>query len=592
VPEVRPGAPPEVPLPEVPRAPRAWKLREAPAAVDLAAALGIDPLTARLLASRKIQGEEEARLWLNGSLRDLPNPAQLSGMEQATLRLEEALASQELICVHGDYDVDGCTSVALLVRFLRSVGGNVTWYAPHRQRDGYGVALHTVERLADEGVRVLITCDTGVSAHEAITLGNTRGIDTVVCDHHTPPEALPEAHAIINPRLDGEGGPFWELAAVGVSFMLAIALRARLRDGGHFTTTPEPDLRDYLDIVALGTVADLAPLRGANRLLVTTGLKVLAARKRPGLDALLTASGVSTRDPIDASHLGFRLGPRINAAGRLAEASRAVDLMLSDDPSEAQLIAEELDGYNRKRQDLERRTYAEALAQIQSDARFSERRGLVLWSDQWHSGVVGIVASRLVHHVHRPTLVIAMKEGEGVGTGSGRAIYGVDLYSVLKRYEPLLERFGGHRAAAGLTIKEEQLPVLQEAFVSEAFEDSDPEVWRGTLSIDAELDLSDLGWPLYREVQQLAPFGIGNSQPLFAMKGIKARRIKALKKGGIRMELFDGEGATIDAVGFGLGVKPQDITGPIDVAFHLQENHWRGVTSLEIRLRDLKTQAS
>jgi len=553
----------------------------------LAVELGLDPLVARLLAGRKVTEPADAKLWLEGSLKDLPDPSTLLGMEGATARLETAISGGELICVHGDYDVDGCTSVALLVHFLRRLGANVTWYAPHRQRDGYGVADHTVLRLGEEGVAVLITCDTGVSAHSAITLGNERGIDTIVCDHHTPPEELPAAHAIINPRLDGEGGPFWELAAIGVSFMLAIALRARLRAGGFFADRAEPDLREYLDLVALGTVADLAPLRGVNRLLVTTGLKVLAARQRPGLAALLSASGVGERDPIDASHLGFRLGPRINASGRLAEAARSVDLMLTEDPQEAEDLAELLDGYNKKRQDLERRTYAEALAQIQADDRFEDRKGLVLWSDEWHSGVVGIVASRLVHHVQRPTLVIAMKPGEGIGTGSGRAIYGVDLYSVLKRYEPILERFGGHRAAAGLTIREDQLPVLREAFTSEAFEDSDPAAWQGSLSLDAELELAQLDWPLYREVQRLAPFGIGNSQPLFALKGAKARRIKALKKGGIRMEIHDSSGHSIDAVGFGLGVRPEDINGPIDLAFHLQENHWRGVTSLELRLRDL-----
>jgi single-stranded-DNA-specific exonuclease len=262
--------------------------------------------------------------------------------------------------------------------------------------------------------------------------------------------------------------------------------------------------------------------------------------------------------------------------------------MLTEDRQEAEDLAELLDGYNKKRQDLERRTYAEALTQIQADDRFEDRKGLVLWSDQWHSGVVGIVASRLVHHVQRPTLVIAMKPGEGIGTGSGRAIYGVDLYSVLKRYEPILERFGGHRAAAGLTIREDQLPVLREAFASDAFEDSDPAAWQGSLSLDAELDLAQLDWPLYREVQRLAPFGIGNSQPLFALKGARARRIKALKKGGIRMEIHDSSGHSIDAVGFGLGVRPEDIRGPVDLAFHLQENHWRGVTSLELRLRDLR----
>ena len=587
---MRPGAPAEVPLPEVPRAPRLWNLRDGDGWERLAEARGLSPLIARLLASRKVTDPDDARLWLEGSLKDLPDPSQLQGMEEATSRLEKAILGRELICVHGDYDVDGCTSVALLVHFLRRLDANVIWYAPHRQRDGYGVADHTVKRLAGEGVAVLITCDTGVSAHSAISLGNEHNIDTIVCDHHTPPEELPQAHAIINPRLDGPEGPFCDLAAIGVSFMLAIALRARLRATGFFTGGQEPDLRDYLDLVALGTVADLAPLRGVNRLLVATGLKVLGARRRPGLTALLSVSGVAEGDPMDASHLGFRLGPRINASGRLAEAARSVELMLTDDHNEAQTLAELLDGYNKKRQDLERRTYAEALEQIRLDERFEQRKGLVLWSEDWHSGVVGIVASRLVHHVQRPTLVIAMRPGEGIGTGSGRAIYGVDLYGVLKNYESLLERFGGHRAAAGLTIRENQLPILREAFAKEAFEDCDSSAWQGSLSIDAELQLSQLDWPLYHEVQRLAPFGIGNAQPLFMLKGAKARRIKALKKGGIRMEIHDDTGARIDAVGFGLGVRAEDIKGPVDLAFHLQENRWRGVTNLELRLRDLRVQ--
>ncbi|MEE2828401.1 MAG: DHHA1 domain-containing protein, partial [Myxococcota bacterium] len=416
---------------------------------------------------------------------------------------------------------------------------------------------------------------------------NEHGMDTVVCDHHTLPAELPAAQAIINPKLDGEQGPLAELAAVGVSFMLAVALRARLRNEGAFTKEDEPDLRDYLDIVALGTVADLAPLRGVNRLLVTTGLKVLAARHRPGLRALLEVAGIREDDPIDASHLGFRLGPRINAAGRIDEAARAVDLLLAEDDAEADRLAELLDQYNRKRQDMERSTYADALRQIQDDPDFHKRKGLVLWSQDWHPGVVGIVASRILHHVHRPTLVIAMDDG--VGTGSGRAIRGVDLYTALERNSSLLERFGGHRAAAGLTIRREQLPALRDAFTEDAFTDSDPAAWEARLFIDAELELEEIGWPLHQAIQQMAPFGIGNSQPLFSVRGVRAQRIRTLSKGGIRMELHDGSGASLPAVGFGLGVQPEDLRGKVDVAFHLQENRWRGVTSLELRIRDLQS---
>jgi single-stranded-DNA-specific exonuclease len=583
---LKPGDPIEIPLPEVPRAERAWSVRDAGDPSALADQLGVSPLVARLLLNRGVEDPELGRLWLSGSIRDLPDPRGLGGMDAATGRIVQALDGHQRICVHGDYDVDGCTSVALLVHLLRRLGADVTWYAPHRQRDGYGVALHTVDRLAKEGVRLLITCDTGVSAHAAIHRGNELGIDTVVCDHHTPPSELPRAAAIINPRLGPEGNPYEELAAVGVSFMLAVALRGRLRERGAFDDGPEPDLREYLDIVALGTVADLAPLRGINRLLVNTGLKVLAARKRPGLSALMDVAGIRPDAPLEASHLGFRLGPRINAAGRLAEASTAVELLLADGEGQARRLAEQLDGWNRRRQETERRIQAEALTQLQQDERLQERRGLVVWSEAWHAGVVGIVASRLMQHFWKPALVIAVN-GE-LGTGSGRGIRGVDLFGALDRYSHLFERFGGHRAAAGLTLKVANLEQLKEAFADQAFADQSEELWEPELRLDAELDLSDVTWELERAVTGLAPFGIGNPQPVFLARGLQATGVKPLSKGGIRMQLRQGGSPSIKAIGFGLQTDPAVLQGPLDAVFAIQANHWRGVTTLELFLKDLR----
>ncbi len=583
---MRPGDPIEIPLPEVARAQRTWTVRDPGDPAPLARELGTTPLIARVLLNRGVEDPALARLWLGGSLRDLPDPRLLGGMEQATGRLLAALDGHERICVHGDYDVDGCTSVALLVHLLRRLGADVTWYAPHRQRDGYGVALHTVERLAAEGTRLLITCDTGVSAHAAVERGNTLGIDTVVCDHHTPPEELPPARAIINPRLDPEGNPYAELAAVGVSFMLAVALRARMRERGDFDAWPEPDLREYLDFVALGTVADLAPLRGINRLLVRTGLKVLAARRRPGLRALMDVSGIRREDPLEASHLGFRLGPRINAAGRLAEASTAVELLLADGDGQARRLAEQLDGWNRRRQETERRIHAEALTQLQGDDRLQERRGLVVWSEDWHPGVVGIVASRLMQHFHKPALVIAVT-GE-LATGSGRGISGVDLFGAMDRYSCLFERFGGHRAAAGLTLKAANLPRLREAFAEEAFADQPLSLWEPKLKLDAELTLDQVTWELERSLARLIPFGIGNPTPLFLARGLRPSGVKALSKGGLRMQLRQGAGPSIKGIGFGLGVDPDSVGGTVDVVFSVQANHWRGVTSLEMFLKDIR----
>ena len=584
---MKPGASVEIPLPDVPPVQRTWKLRPQRDCDALVSDLAVPPLVGQLLANRGIDDADVGRLWLGGSIRDLPDPRAMHGMAGAVDRLLAAIDDHERICIHGDYDVDGCTSVALLVHLLRRFDADVVWYAPHRQRDGYGVALHTVQRLADEGVRVLVTCDTGVSAHEAIDLGNSLGVDTVVCDHHTLPAELPAACAIVNPKIDGVDSPYWELAAVGVSFMLAVALRAALRDRGAFRASREPDLREYLDIVALGTVADLAPLRGINRLLVQTGLKVLSARRRPGLRALMEVAGISQEMPAESSHLGFRLGPRINAAGRLGEASRAVDLLLSERDAAAREIATELDEMNGRRQQTERRIFSEALAQVKADPDQGSRRGLVLWDADWHPGVVGIVASRLVQHLHRPTLVLAARP-DGTAVGSGRAFKGLDLYATLERYAPLLERFGGHRAAAGLTIRTENLPALREAFAHEAFAASEPGLWEPTLSVDAELDLDCATWPMHEAMAALGPFGIGNPEPLFMTRSVRATEVRALSKGGLRMVVRQGDGPRIGAIGFGLGLAPEQVRGDIDLAYHLQVNTWRGTSSLELRLRGVQ----
>lgn len=583
------GARIQTPEPAVPKVARAWSLRDSGVgAVELAAELDVDLLVARLLAHRGVRDPALARLWLDGALRDLPDPLGMTGMQAAVDRIVLALQGGESVCVHGDYDVDGCTSTALLVHLLRRLGGRVTWYAPHRVRDGYGIADHTVERLAGEGVRLLITCDTGVSAHSAIELGNTHGIDTVVCDHHTLPPELPPAAAILNPKQDGEGNPYEELAAVGVAFMLAVALRSRLRAQGFFGDRREPDLREYLDIVALGTVADLAPLRGVNRLLVTTGLKVLAARRRVGLRALLDVAGLGDSPTLEAADLGFRLGPRINAAGRLDEAGKAVELLLSDDERGALKWAGDLDAFNRQRQQLERDIFAEALRQAGGLPDLAERRGVVVWSDRWHPGVVGIVASRLMHHLHKPILVVAVRDG--VGTGSGRAIKGVDLYGALQRCEHLLQRWGGHRAAAGVTLAEADLPTLRDAFAGPAFHADDDELWNPQLMADAELPLSECTWETWERVQRLGPYGIGNPEPVFIARDLRPTDARAMNRGGLRVKLRQEGSPVLQAVGFGLDLDAENLSGPLEAAFSLQENLWRGRRSLELRLRALRPQ--
>jgi len=524
--------------------------------------------------------------WLNPSLRHLPDPRGLTDMDRAVTRLLTAIDGRERIMVHGDYDVDGCTSTALLVQFLTRVGANVGWYAPHRIRDGYGIQVATMRRLAEEGAKVVITCDNGSSAHAAIATGNELGVDTVVVDHHRLPEELPQAAALLNPKRDGEGNPFEMLAAVGVAFMLAIAMRAALRERGSFATRPEPDLRDYLEVVALGTVADLAPLTGVNRTLVAAGLKYLQQRRHVGLNALLEVAGIDRDEPIRASHLGFQLGPRINAAGRLDDAAQAVELLLETDRHRAKDTAGELDAINRRRRDQEREVYSDSLRQVAEHIDLSTPGGLVLWSEDWHPGVVGIVASRVMRHFHRPTLLLAVREGKA--TGSGRGISGVDLFTTLGGLSDLFERYGGHRAAAGVTLKQDNLPALREAF-AQAFTELPASSWEPVLRIDAEIELEHVTWRLQEVLQRLAPFGLGNFEPTFMARGLRATAIKDLSGGkGVRMRLRGSRGPSVPAIGWGLTLEEGVLDGPLDAAFSLSVNHWQGRVTLELRLKDLR----
>ena len=570
----------------VPRAPRSWKVLEPKTDPEaLCRALGVRPLIARLMANRGIP-EQNAATWLAPSLRGLPDPRALTDMDAAADRLIHALDHGERVIVHGDYDVDGCTSTAVLVHFLRRLGGDVGWYAPHRIRDGYGIQVATMDRLATEGARVVITCDNGTSAHAAIEAGNRHGVDCVVVDHHRLPETLPEACAILNPKRDGPGNPFEECAAVGVAFMLAIAVRSKLRERGDFATQREPDLREYLPTVALGTVADLAPLHGVNRILVSAGLRRMARAEHAGLRALSSVARLSPEEPIKASHLGFQLGPRINAAGRLDEAARAVELLLTEDDTAAQALADLLDQTNTRRRELERQVYEDSLQQAE-ELGLDGPGGLVLWSEDWHPGVIGIVASKVMRHFWKPTLLLTVRDGKAVG--SGRAIPGIDLFGVLRDHQDLFERFGGHRAAAGMTLAAERLPELREVFATGAFADVGSEYWAPSVLVDAEVGLQELDWPLYRMLRQLAPFGLGNAEPTFLARGLTAFGAKELSGGrGLRMRLRGDRGAAMTAVGWELGVGLDDLDAPVDALFTLQENVWQGRSNLELRLRELR----
>ncbi len=570
------------------RLPRVWRSRalamDSPV-LALAQAVGTSPRIASLLWARGLGNPEDAHRFLHGTMADLPDPEGLPGVTMAAHRLADAVCKQETVGIHGDYDVDGVTSTVVLTEFLTQAGGRATWFIPDREKDGYGLSFRTVDVLCDRGIGVLLTCDNGTSAVAEVDRARARGVDVIICDHHTPGASLPQVLALLNPRVSDPQGPFADLAAVGVCFLLVVATRRELRKRGWFGEgRKEPNLKALMDVVALGTVADLAPLRGVNRLLVREGLKVLEQRRRPGLRALLEVSRTSSEEPLTASTLGFRLGPRINAAGRLDDAAPAVDLLLTGDESTAGRLAVDLDGINRRRQEIQDGTWSEVLAQVKAGGDLEGRRGLVLWSKEWHPGVVGIVAARVVEQFWKPAVLISVRDG--VGRGSARTVPGTNLYGELRQCSDLLQRFGGHRAAAGLTVEESQLPLLKQRFERELWSAMSAEDRIPSLLTDGEMDPAEVGEALLGDLHLLQPFGLANPEPVFVVRGARVVSKKDIASGGLAISV-EGGGGRIRAVGFGLGWTAAGLPERVDLAFSPQVNVFRGQRSIELRIRDL-----
>jgi single-stranded-DNA-specific exonuclease len=439
-----------------------------------------------------------------------------------------------------------------------------------------------VERLAAEGVRLLVSLDCGITAASEVRAAAALGLDAVVVDHHTVPVELPAAAAILNPHQAGCGYPSKDLAAVGVTFVLLMALRRALRERGRFgPSRPEPNLKDALDLVALGTVADVVPLVGANRILVRWGLDALARSGRPGVRALKAVAGIAHGTPVTAGQVGFRLGPRINAAGRLDDAGRGVRLLLTADAAEAEALAAELDRENQARQEIERRILDEAL----QDARArvgSGARGLVLAREGWHPGVVGIVASRVAERFHRPAVLVALAGEEG--KGSGRSVEGFHLYDALAACAPHLARFGGHRHAAGVTVERARLEAFRGAFEAHARDRLAEEDLVPRCRIDGWVREGDLTERAAEDLARLGPFGAGHPEPVFALRGA-ASRARTVGAEGAHLKLALGR---LDAIGFGMGDRLSACAGTLDAAFSIGFDEWDGARRLQLRLRDVR----
>jgi single-stranded-DNA-specific exonuclease len=557
----------------------------------LAAALQIRPLAARLLVNRGITSIEAARDFLTPSLQRLHDPFLMRGMAEAVNRLTHSLQSQETIGIYGDYDVDGITATAVLSWFFRDIGVLVPYYLPHRMREGYGLNAEAVRKLADEGIRVLITVDCGITGHEEVSLARRLGMDVIVTDHHQVPPILPEAVAVLNPHQAECGYPAKELAGVGVAFKLIMALRGRLRQEARWAGKT-PNLRRHLDLVALGTIADVAPLQGENRIFVKHGLQELTRSQKLGVQTLKRVTRLAEQD-IGPREVGFTLAPRLNAAGRLAAAQAGVELLLAEEMEQAEKLALYLDTVNRERQEVQARIYAEAKAAIEADGGVDNRWAIVLASEHWHPGVVGIVASRLVEEYGRPTVLIGL-EGDN-GKGSGRSIAAFHLYNALVACQEVLVGFGGHEHAAGIRIHRQQVPHFEEALNRVASDQLTMVDCTPLLAIDAEIRLQEIDDTLLQFIEQLEPFGEANPPPVLLARGVEVAGTPTLvgrEQQHLRLTCRQG-GMTLRGIGFAMGSRLTEAnTGLLDIVFSPQRHVWNGREEHQLVLRDLTPHVS
>ncbi len=549
---------------------------------ELGRELNILPVTAQLLINRGLVDCDRAFSFLRPDLNNLYDPFLLKGMDSAVRRIVSAVTRGEKIAVYGDYDVDGTTSTALLHLFFREIGVDTLCYIPERCTEGYGLNAGAIKALHEKGVRLIITVDCGTSNHDEVDIARSLGIDCIITDHHEVSGDPPGACAFINPLQQGCGFPFKGLAGVGVAFNLMVALRAGLRDAGWFKDRI-PNLKRYLDIVCIGTVADMVPLVDENRVLASFGLKELNNTGRAGLKALIDVCRIR-RGKVTAENIAYQIAPRINAAGRMERADTALRLLVTGDEREAVELARRLDRENSSRQNVEERMRREAVEMVGDG---SLNRAIVLSSDNWHPGVIGIVASRLVERFYRPVVLIAV-EGE-TGKGSVRSIKGYNVMEGLRECSGLLERYGGHKAAAGLTVRRGRIDDFKKAYtelLNRTLSDDDlvPEV-----ELDGIVSLDEVDARLVSEIERLAPFGRSNERPLLCATGTDIVHTEVVAKRHLRMMLRQS-GRTRYAIAFDMAGSHPVKGGRFDVAFYPYMDEWNGSRNLRLNVKELKEQ--
>ncbi len=545
---------------------------------SLARTLSISPVTASILLARGVTTADQATRWMSSAQDGLHDPFLIPDMEVAVERLHMALARQERVCFYGDYDVDGVSATSLYLSFYQGLGGNGFGYIPHRVREGYGLNEGAVRRLAQEGVTLLVTSDCGTTSHHEIAVAKELGMDVVVTDHHQTDATMPAALAVLNPHRRDAIYPFKGLCSAGLAYKVVSAYQRRYGSGDV-----EPE--SCLDLVALATVADIVPLQDENRILVREGLIQINRGARCGIRALKQVAGIAKA--CTSETIGFRLGPRLNAAGRLDHAMLCVQLLTTESDREAMQIAEQLEQLNRQRQQIEEGITAEAGASLQQD---EPAAAIVLGSRDWHLGVVGIVAARLVDRFHRPSIVIAVDE-KGIGKGSARTVEGFDLYQGLSACRDLLDAYGGHPSAAGLTIHESRLDEFRRRFCDVAAQWATASLVRPTLHVDAEVNLTDVNFDLIQELESLHPFGAGNPEPTLAVRGLDVVEARVVGEKHLKLRVRQGRSFIFDSIGFRMGSFEElglKAGKPVDLAFSPERNHWNGYDRVQLRIKALR----
>ncbi|HVZ72193.1 MAG TPA: single-stranded-DNA-specific exonuclease RecJ [Polyangia bacterium] len=541
----------------------------------------VRPLTARLLVGRGFQDAERATRFLAPKLGDLRPPTGMADLEKALDRLIAALGAGETIGVFGDYDVDGVTTAAVLTTTFRALGATVVPRCASRDA-GYGLGEADVARFAADGCTVLVTGDLGTSDHDALRAARAAGLDAIVIDHHQIPEGASPAFALINPRRADDAFPFKGLASCGVAFYLAAALRTRLRDTSAAAAAFDP--RDLLDLVALGTIADVVPLVDENRILVAQGLRVLTTRKRPAIGALAAVAEIDEASgrPLTAHDVSFRLAPRLNAAGRLGEAQLSLDLLLAPDAKTAARLAAELQDRNTERQRIQEIVWAEAAA---AAAEQEHEAAIVVGAEGWHPGIVGIIAARLVDRYARPAVVVGFRKGATEGRGSARTVPGFDLFKALATCAAHLDRFGGHAAAAGMSVAAPALEAFRRAFVGAVADQAQTRA-APAVRVDAFVSLGDLDVSFAEELARLQPFGAANAEPIFGLRGLTTHATRTVGQGHLQLTL--GDDATVgEAIAFGMADRDPGSGSRVDLLATAELDTFRGTRRARLKVREL-----